>query len=105
MNDALGFTIDVFELVSLRGNNMILYLDSNINQRVAELGEYKIFGDLAYRGRNHSHSASYGPYRFQLTNEKRVKIYRMELYDNGFFVSLHRYEAGLRIGLNRAFIS
>jgi len=39
---------------------MSLFRDSNINQRMAELGEDKIFGDSAYRGGIHSHCASYG---------------------------------------------
>ena len=60
VDNALGFTIDVFGPVPLRGNDMSLFRDSNINQRMAELGEYKIFGDSAYRGGNHSHCASYG---------------------------------------------
>ena len=40
--------------------DMSLFLDSNINRRMAKLGDYKIFGDTAYRGGNHSHCASYG---------------------------------------------
>ena len=60
VDNALGFTIDVFGPVPLRGNDMSLFRESNINQRMAEFGEYKIFGDSAYRGGNHSHCASYG---------------------------------------------
>ena len=60
VDNALGFTIDVFGPVPLRGNDMSLFRDSNTNQRMAELGENKIFGDSAYRGGNHSHCASYG---------------------------------------------
>ena len=60
VDNALGFTIDVFGPVPLRGNDMSLFRESNINQRMAEFGEYKIFGDSAYRGGNHSHCSSYG---------------------------------------------
>ena len=53
MDNAFGFTIDVFGPVPLRGNDMSLFRDLNINQRMSEFGEYKIFGDSAYRGGNH----------------------------------------------------
>ena len=49
VDNALGFTIDVFGPVPLRGNDMSLFRDSNINQRMAELIEYEIFGDSSYR--------------------------------------------------------
>ena len=39
---------------------MSLFRDSNINQRMSDLGEWKIFGDSAYRGGIHSHVMSYG---------------------------------------------
>ena len=53
---------------------MSLVRDSNINQRMAELGEYKIFGDSAYRGGNHSHCASYGTDPVFNSRMKSVRI-------------------------------
>jgi len=47
VDNALGFTIDVFGPVPLRGNDMSLFRESNINQRMGKFGEYKIFGNLA----------------------------------------------------------
>jgi hypothetical protein len=60
VDNAFGFTMDVYGPVPLRGNDMSLFRDSNINQRMSELGELKIFGDSAYRGGNHSHCMTYG---------------------------------------------
>ena len=74
VDNALGFTIDVFGPVLLRSNDMSLFRDSNINQRMAELGEYKIFGDSAYRGGNHSHCASYGTDAVFNARMKSVRI-------------------------------
>ena len=51
-----------------------LFRDSNINQSMVELGEYKIFGDSAYRGGNHSHCASYGTGLVFNSQMKSVRI-------------------------------
>ena len=45
MDNALGFTMDVFGPFPLRYNDMSLFRDSNINQSMAEVGDYKIFGE------------------------------------------------------------
>ena len=74
MDNVLGFTIDVFGPVPLRGNDTNLFRDSNINQRMAELGEHKIFGDSAYRGGNHSHCAYYGTDAVFNSRMKSVRI-------------------------------
>jgi len=39
VDNALGFTIHVIGPVSLRGNDMSQFRESNINQRMAEFGE------------------------------------------------------------------
>ena len=53
---------------------MSLFRDSNINQRIVELGEHKIFSDSAHRGGNHSHCASYGTDAVFNSRMKSVRI-------------------------------
>ena len=58
VDNALGFVMDVYGPVPLRGNDMSLFRDSRINERMENLGEWCIFGDSAYR--HHSRTHSYG---------------------------------------------
>ena len=56
--NALGFTMDVYSPVPFRGNDMSLFRDSKIKERMENLGESSLFGDSAYR--HHSRTHSYG---------------------------------------------
>ena len=50
MDNALGLpTMDVFGPVPLRGNEMSLFPDSRINERMESLGGWCIFGDSVSR--------------------------------------------------------
>ena len=49
VDNGLGFTMDVFGPIPLRGNDMSLFLHSRINESMENLGEWCIFGDSAYR--------------------------------------------------------
>ena len=48
--------MDVFGPVSLRGDDMSLFRDSEINMRMENIGEWCSLGDSAYRNRSRFHS-------------------------------------------------
>ena len=50
--------MDVYGPVPLRGNDMSLFRDSRIYERMENLGDWCLFGDSAYR--HHSRTHSYG---------------------------------------------
>jgi len=56
VDNALGFTMDVYGPVPLRVNDMSLFRDSRINERMEKLGKWCIIGDLAYRHHPRTHS-------------------------------------------------
>lgn len=60
VDNALGFTMDIYGPTSLRRNDLTLFRESNINTRMRNLGngEYVLFGDSAYRAQ--SNTKSYG---------------------------------------------
>ena len=58
VDNAFGFTVDLFGPTSLRRNDLTLLRLSNINERMAELqrgeeDQYMTFGDSAYKRRSH----------------------------------------------------
>ena len=52
VDNAFGFTVDMYGPTSLRRNDLTLYRLSDINDRVREMGQnqYHVFGDSAYKG-------------------------------------------------------
>ena len=72
VDDALGFTMDVYCPVPSRGNDMSLFRDSRINERMEKLGEWCLFGDSAYR--HHSETHSYAAYTDFNGKTKSVRI-------------------------------
>ena len=59
VDNSLGFTIDVYGPTSLRRNDLRLFRESNINERMRNAGNWCIFGDSAYK--EHSNCHSYRP--------------------------------------------
>ena len=57
MDNSLGFTIDIHGPCSLRRNDLRLFRESNINERMRNAGDWIIFGDSAYK--DHSNCKSY----------------------------------------------
>jgi len=61
VDNAYGFTVDLYGPTSLRRNDLTLLRLSNINDRMAELQEgsedqFMVFGDSAYKRRSHTTS-------------------------------------------------
>jgi hypothetical protein len=61
VENALGFTMDIYGPTSNRRNDLRLFRESNINQRMHNLGtgQWLLFGDSAYK--DHSNCKSYRP--------------------------------------------
>jgi hypothetical protein len=59
VDNSLGFTIDIFGPTSLRRNDLRLFRESNINERMRNAGNWIVFGDSAYK--DHSNCKSYRP--------------------------------------------
>jgi hypothetical protein len=57
VDNSLGFTIDIHGPCSLRRNDLRLFRESNINERMRNAGDWIIFGDSAYK--DHSNCKSY----------------------------------------------
>ena len=52
VDNSLGFTIDIHGPCSLRRNDLQLFRESNINERMRNAGDWIIFGDSAYKNLN-----------------------------------------------------
>ena len=66
VDNAFGFTVDIYGPISLRQNDLSLLRESNINDKLAtlqlgELIQYIIFGDSAYKRRSHITSYAIAP--------------------------------------------
>ena len=99
INDAFGFTWDLFGPTALRRNDNKLYRDSDINDRFAavqilSLLQFIIFGDTAYHKK--SHTTSYHKACDMIENFKdwnrRMKSVRISIeWDYGYTATLFRY--------------
>jgi hypothetical protein len=71
VDNALGFTMDIFGPYSLRRNDLYLFRESDINARMANTG-WHLFGDSAYH--DHSNVTSYGNDQMFNRAMKKVRI-------------------------------